>query len=69
MNIHDLDLAGHPVIQNLIERIEFLENELKAEHAKLEKLEYQHEHDHVLIEKLEQKPYSPPKPSRVAVGL
>lgn len=70
MNIQDIDLAGHPVIQELNKRIEALESQLRAEHEKLVKLEHEHEHDHVMIEKLEHKPvYTPPKPTRVAVGL
>ena len=70
MNIQDIDLAGHPVIQGLNKRIEALENQLRAEHEKLLKLEHEQEHDHVIIEKLEHKPiYTPPKPTRVTVGL
>lgn len=69
MNISDIDLASHPVIQDLLSRIEKLEFQLRTEHEKLEKLEHEHVHDHQLIEKLDHKqPYSPPRP-RVAVGL
>lgn len=70
MNIDEIDLARHPVVARLTQRIEALERQLQAEHEKLVKLEHEHEHDHVMIEKLEHKPiYAPPKPTRIAVGL
>jgi hypothetical protein len=68
MNPIELDLAGHPVIQELTRRIETLEALLRAEHAKLEKLEHDVEHDHQMIGKIEHK--APPhRPTHVAVGL
>jgi hypothetical protein len=72
MNPTELDLAGHPVIQQLTRRIEALEALLQADHAKLEKLEHEVEHDHQVIGKIEHKSIQVPPPHRpthVAVGL
>jgi predicted nucleic acid-binding Zn-ribbon protein len=72
MNLQDLDLAGHPVIQQLTSRIDALEAQLRSEHEKLEKLEHEVEHDHEAIEKIEYKAaYAPPppRPQRMTVGL
>lgn len=71
MNIDESALAGHPVIKDLLHRIEMLESQLFRDHQKLEKLEHEIEHDHDAIDKLEHKPaYVPPPPTkRMAVGL
>ena len=72
MNPTELDLAGHPVIQQLTRRVEALEALLRAEHEKLEKLEHEVEHDHQVIGQIEHKSIQVPPPHRpthVAVGL
>ena len=66
MNLNELDLAGHPVIQELTRRIETLEAQLRKDHEKLAKLEHEHEHDHAVIDKIE---HNTAIPTRVTVGL
>lgn len=70
MNHEPLDLAGHPVVVNLLQRLSAIESQLESQKTRLEQLEAEHQKDHCTIEKLEKKPeFALPKPSRIAVGL
>lgn len=70
MNNEPLDIAGHPVILELLQRLIAVETKLEGQSTRLEKLEAEHQKDHCTIEKLEKKPeFALPKPSRIAVGL